>query len=646
MDVLCPQCAYAYELDDALITSTGTLVRCTNCEHKFRVARDAEDEPWVVRTFDGGIARFRNLPDVQQAIIRGELGRSDLLARGKGAARPLGNIVELTGFFNAQARREDSEVFSRPSYIPDDVPTSPNLLSDPSAVVLESISDLTAALTSSSFSGVSPMPFPRSPSFPPPFEVRSPTSSVPPSATVSTGNPVLVAASERSTMSERSYAGPPPVSGAFPTDAPRSAVPIDVRPKARATGWIVAASMLILVGSGAFLLGRRYTKPATESVQVPRALEAVAGSVADVRAGRLEHAREAIDAMSKDLGADPLLLAARADLALAQADVAACLAIVGKKTGSPDASALALAAEEASGAAVKAAERTAESTPDGADSLDRLAQAFALSGARARARQWVDRLGADDGTHAYARALVAVVEGADDRASRLERAFTQEPFRARLRALTEQIIADDASTQTALVAALRSSSDSAALLRWLDALPAPVAADAGTVVEAGAAKVNAGGDDFGVPFEGAENDREGAAPKGPRKITTTDPRRALEEGERARRRGDLDQAKALYAVALQANPLDSEALAGLGDCARDGREMTAAIAYYRKSLGANPSFLPARLGLADAQWAAGDRANAMKAYREIVDNFPEGAYPPVVKERAFGRPPSAEEQQP
>ena len=74
--------------------------------------------------------------------------------------------------------------------------------------------------------------------------------------------------------------------------------------------------------------------------------------------------------------------------------------------------------------------------------------------------------------------------------------------------------------------------------------------------------------------------------------------------------------------------------------------MTAAIAYYRKSLGANPSFLPARLGLADAQWAAGDRANAMKAYREIVDNVPEGAYPPVVKERAFGRPPSAEEQQP
>jgi predicted Zn finger-like uncharacterized protein len=655
MDVLCPQCAYAYELDDALVTSAGTLVRCTRCDHKFRAARAVEDEPWVVQTFDGGSARFRNLADVQQAIVRGELGRSDLLARGRGPARPLGSIVELDGFFEEQARVAGEARGTVPfGSVPDDIPTSPTLLSESSAAIaiesVHSLSDVTHALTSNSVSGVV-APFARPPSmppttqrqgsgtFPPPPPPRLPAQSTPfPAAPVGAPrfpapSPVLVTNDRPATGS---FAGPTPLSGTYASEPPRSAVPIAIKPKARATGWVVAASLLVAVGSGAFLLGRRYTKASPAQGSEASAFD-FSAAFADVRAGRIDKARDTADAMSRVMGADERLLALRAEVAVATADVAASMAMVAQKTGSADAPALALAAEEAASQAMKAAERAAETSPEAPETLERLAVACSLSGARARARQFVERLGADESSHAYVRALVAAVEGRDDRVARLEKAFAAEPFRARMRALAEQVGAGDPAVQSALVASLRSSTESASVLRWLDAIP--VAAPS---IDAGAADTKSakagGGEDFGVPFEGAESGEATAAPgKGARKLTG-DPRKALEEGERARRRGDLEQAKSLFQVALDANPLDSEALAGLGDCARDARESSQAISYYRKALSANPSYLPARIGLADAQWAAGDRGAAVKAYREIMENFPEGAYPVSVKERALGRP--------
>jgi predicted Zn finger-like uncharacterized protein len=651
MDVLCPQCAYAYELDDALVTSAGTLVRCTRCDHKFRAARAAEEEPWVVQTFDGGSARFRNLADVQQAIVRGELGRSDLLARGRGPARPLGSIVELDGFFEEQARLAGEARGTMPfGSVPDDVPTSPTLPSDSSAVVLESvhsIPDVAHALTSGSVSGLVAPPPPRAPSFPPTSQRQgSGTFPPPPMAQLPVSpfgapqfpspSPVLVT-NERATSA--SYAGPTPLSGTYASEPPRSAAPISIKPKARATGWIVAAALLVAVGSGAFLLGRRYTKGAPASVAEVPAFDFDA-AFADVRAGRIDKARDAADAMSRVMGADARLLALRAEVAVAAADIAASMAAVAQKTGAGDAPALALAAEEAASQAMKAAERAAESSPEAAETLERLAVACSLSGARARARQFVERLGADEAKHVYVRALVAAVEGRDDRLTRLERAFAAEPFRARMRALAEQVGGDPA-IQAALVAALRSSTESASVLRWLDAIPIAAPADAGAG-EPKAGKGAGAGEDFGVPFEGAESAEPagGAAKTGRR--PGGDPRKALEEGERARRRGDLEQAKALFQAALDANPLDSEALAGLGDCARDARDASAAIAFYRKALSANPSYLPARIGLADAQWGSGDRAAAAKAYRDIMENFPEGAYPASVRERALGRPASEE----
>lgn len=48
----------------------------------------------------------------------------------------------------------------------------------------------------------------------------------------------------------------------------------------------------------------------------------------------------------------------------------------------------------------------------------------------------------------------------------------------------------------------------------------------------------------------------------------------------------------------------------------------------------NPSYLPALLGVADTEWASGDCGSAQRAYKDIMDCFPEGTYPAYVKQRA------------
>src|ERR1019366_9227243 len=75
------------------------------------------------------------------------------------------------------------------------------------------------------------------------------------------------------------------------------------------------------------------------------------------------------------------------------------------------------------------------------------------------------------------------------------------------------------------------------------------------------------------------------------------------------------------------------AAAPAGDVARAEGDTKGAIAGYKRAIGVNPSYLPALLGLADIQWASGDRAGATHGYGDIVDRFPEGTYPPYVRQR-------------
>jgi tetratricopeptide (TPR) repeat protein len=102
----------------------------------------------------------------------------------------------------------------------------------------------------------------------------------------------------------------------------------------------------------------------------------------------------------------------------------------------------------------------------------------------------------------------------------------------------------------------------------------------------------------------------------------------------ARCRGDFEGARKLYLSVLDGAPEDSEALSGMGDVARQEDDWDTARTYYGRALRANPAFLPAALGAADVEWDVGSFAIAQRKYREILAASPDATLPPRVKERA------------
>lgn len=106
MDVTCPRCQTDYEFDDALVSERGTTVKCTNCGHQFRVFRargggatTTSPELWRIERRQGEPLELRSLVELQRAIRAGRVSRDDLLRRGDGPARRVGDIPELEPFF-------------------------------------------------------------------------------------------------------------------------------------------------------------------------------------------------------------------------------------------------------------------------------------------------------------------------------------------------------------------------------------------------------------------------------------------------------------------------------------------------------------------------------------------------------------------
>ncbi len=146
MDVRCNRCGTEYELDEARVAAAGTTVKCSNCAHIFKVlpngevregsgahkvsARQSTSETtrlpntgvtaagqsgavpvssstapttatgeWMVRKVDGQIFRFRELTTLQKWIVERKVGREDEISRTARTWKKLGEIAELTSFF-------------------------------------------------------------------------------------------------------------------------------------------------------------------------------------------------------------------------------------------------------------------------------------------------------------------------------------------------------------------------------------------------------------------------------------------------------------------------------------------------------------------------------------------------------------------
>ncbi len=103
MDVRCERCNTEYEFDDALVSGRGTTVKCTNCGHKFKIRRsdgDYSEDFWNVTTADGRTLVFTSLRELQRAIQTNLVDRGDELSRGGRPPKAIGQIPELSPFFD------------------------------------------------------------------------------------------------------------------------------------------------------------------------------------------------------------------------------------------------------------------------------------------------------------------------------------------------------------------------------------------------------------------------------------------------------------------------------------------------------------------------------------------------------------------
>ncbi|MBW2733568.1 MAG: zinc-ribbon domain-containing protein, partial [Deltaproteobacteria bacterium] len=112
MDIICPECHTEYEFDDDRVTDAGVTVKCTNCSYTFKVRRKQASTPpaesnlnqndsklWMIRKADGEVLRFRELTTLQQWIIEHKATANDQISRKGDTWKRLGDIAELTSFF-------------------------------------------------------------------------------------------------------------------------------------------------------------------------------------------------------------------------------------------------------------------------------------------------------------------------------------------------------------------------------------------------------------------------------------------------------------------------------------------------------------------------------------------------------------------
>ncbi len=146
MDVRCNRCGTEYELDDARVAQSGTTVKCSSCGHIFKVlqsgqiqlvaskepsaavARAAPETPalgsfpatpqtpspaapaeWMVKKADGQTFRFRELTTLQKWIVERKVGRDDEISRSGKSWKRLGEIAELTSFFQVVEAAEAAQ---------------------------------------------------------------------------------------------------------------------------------------------------------------------------------------------------------------------------------------------------------------------------------------------------------------------------------------------------------------------------------------------------------------------------------------------------------------------------------------------------------------------------------------------------------
>jgi tetratricopeptide (TPR) repeat protein len=406
----------------------------------------------------------------------------------------------------------------------------------------------------------------------------------------------------------------------------------------RVGGWIVALVLLGGVGILGFIVAKPYltgaAKPVASSVPLDeKTQQYLTDGEKALADGNLDTAKENFDKASARAEKDARVLLDVARLAAARADVPWLRSRILPADATDDARATKAALEDLSAAARRAADEALAVAPDEPAALRAKIDASRIGGERDTARKLVAKViaQAQQPETAYVLAALDLAEP--------EPLWSTVIERLRLAAQGE---GNAGRARAALVYALARSGDKAGAKAELEKLaaltrPHPLVGPLRSFVDKSVAKaIPDAGADGAVPTIAVSqlpNAPPGMAGVGEQPIVLTG---SIGQGMQALAHGDKDKARQIFEGLVARNPNDSEALTGLGDVARASGDTNGAIGYYKRALSVNPSYLHALLALADTYYATGNRGEAIRLYHDVMDRFPEQAYPAYVKQRAEG----------
>lgn len=374
------------------------------------------------------------------------------------------------------------------------------------------------------------------------------------------------------------------------------------------------------------------TKPAAPTAAVdPRVATFLAAGEAALAAGNIDLAKESLDKASALSEKDPHVLVGLARLAAVRADGMWLKSRLLPPDAVDEQRITRDGLSELATSARKAVDEALAVAPADPAALRAKIDALRIAGDRDGARALVGKSApsSTDPESAYVLAALDLAEAEPlwpTVVSRLKVAANAETGPGRARA--------------ALVFALARSGDIPGARTELDRLnalskPHPLFLLLRAFVDhsKSASALDAGAADAGRAIAEVHDAGKAAAGRG---VMPSDPRELVTQGERARARGEYDRARTYFSAAAEKNPNDSEALAGLAAISYAQRDLSGARAAYKRVLAINPNYMPALVGLADVEWDSGDKGSAAKLYKDIVDRYPEGAYPGRAKQRAEG----------
>ena len=656
MDVRCTKCGVEYEFDEDRVSPAGVTVKCTSCGHVFKVKPGGAEpdapvddagraDGWMVRHKDGTVLRFKELTTLQKWIVEQKVGRDDEISKTGKSWKHLGEIAELSSFFQvvdaANTARQQPQAQPLPSAERGDTPWP--LSPAPGGPV----GLAPGAVPNASHPGLV-MPAPR-PQAPAPIPAPAPLAAPPPAPAM---------------------ASPQPAEGGFFGGDKTNFDDLDDEDpvlawKRRGRAKKAAAALLVLVVGGTAGL-YFFARPTFDRIFAPvLALVKEPGpDPVDVRAAELakalpKDAAAALDAAIAELSpvatdAQPVALSVLARLHAARAHLAkerARLASLAGEAGKDEASAQEQSHGEHLAKAYELASRARAKAPASPDAdlafaayqatKGALAEmATDLESARAHGPDRADVAQEADAIAALA-AFVAATSG--DEASRakaaaeLDRALQGAPGDVRLQ-YAKQALA-------ALVATSKEPADAAALERartglerLLEQAPAHERAQAllaslpkpeGTPAEptgGDPATDKAAADPAAATGDEDKADGKGDAKSGPASYDDL-----VKKADRLRMRDRAGAALSLYKKAADLRPSSPRAFVGMGWCYIDLGKFSRAADAFRKAIDADPGYPVAHFGLAESLRFGGQKAKAVRSYERYLELDPAGQDAPVAR---------------